>query len=511
MSNSDIPLAERLARRELLRSAAFVGGHWVAAATGETFAVTDPASGDPLAWLPKMGAAETRQAIEAARLALPGWRAMSAVDRSRILRRWADMIRDNADDIAKILTAEQGKPVDEAKGEVVYSAAFLDWFAEEGRRAYGDIIPSHSPDARVLVLKQPVGVTAGITPWNLPAAMITRKAAPALAAGNTMVLKPAEQTPLTALALGLLAERAGLPAGVLSIVTADGQEAPEIGQELTANREVRKLSFTGSTEVGKLLMRQAAGRVQKVSLELGGNSPFIIFDDADLEQAVAGIVSAKFRNAGQICTAANRILLQRGIASEFTELLRARAERVTVGHGFDRGVEMGPLIDAQGLAKVERHVADLVDHGAKVLTGGRRHELGGTFYQPTVISGISAESVAWREETFGPVAALTVFDDEDEAVALANDTDYGLVSYIYTHDLGRTWRVAEALEAGMVAVNTGRVSNEQAPFGGIKESGIGREGSRYGIDDWLELKYVNLAGLSRADRGNTGRGNGARR
>lgn len=501
MSNSDVPLAERLADRNLLRQAAFVGGAWTAVRGGATFPVTDPATGEPVAWLPKMGAAGTAGAVEIARQALPAWRAMAAAERSRILRRWADGIRDNAGDIATILTAEQGKPVDEARAEVVYSAAFLDWFAEEGRRAYGDIIPGHTADARILVLKQPVGVTAGITPWNLPAAMITRKAAPALAAGNTMVLKPAEQTPLTALALGLLAERAGLPAGVLNIVTADGQEAPAIGQELTSNPVVRKISFTGSTEVGKLLMRQAAGRVQKISLELGGNSPFIVFDDADLEQAVSGIVSAKFRNAGQICTAANRILLQRGIADEFTGLLRRRAERVQVGHGFDAGVEMGPLIDGQGLAKVERHVADLVDHGGKVLTGGGRHQLGGTFYQPTVVSGISQESVAWREETFGPVAALTVFDDEEEAVRLANDTDYGLVSYIYTHDLGRTWRVCEALEAGMVAVNTGRVSNEQAPFGGIKESGIGREGSRYGIDDWLELKYINLAGLSRGARG----------
>jgi succinate-semialdehyde dehydrogenase/glutarate-semialdehyde dehydrogenase len=496
MSNSDVPLVERLADRALLRSGAFIGGEWVAA-DGPTFAVRDPATGDALAELPALGAARARLAVEAARQALPGWRAASAADRSRILRRWADGIRDNADDIAKILTAEQGKPVDEAKGEVTYSAAFLDWFAEEGRRTYGDIIPAHTQDARILVLKQPVGVTAGITPWNLPAAMITRKAAPALAAGNTMVLKPAEQTPLTALALALLAERAGLPRGVLNIVTADGADAPAIGQELTANPVVRKISFTGSTEVGKLLMGQAAKRVQKVSLELGGNSPFIIFDDADLKQAVAGIASAKFRNAGQICTAANRILLQRGIAEEFTALLRARAERVEVGHGFDRGTEMGPLIDGQGLAKVERHVADLVDRGGKVLAGGRRHALGGTFYQPTVVSGISQDSVAWREETFGPVAALTVFDDESEAIALANDTEYGLVSYLYTHDVGRVFRVSEALEAGMVAVNTGRVSNEQAPFGGIKESGIGREGSKYGIDDWLDLKYINLAGLGR--------------
>jgi succinate-semialdehyde dehydrogenase / glutarate-semialdehyde dehydrogenase len=497
MSNAEVPLGGRLADRELLRSAAYVGGAWVAADGGATFPVTDPATGAVIASLPAMGATETGQAVESARQALPSWRAMPSIDRSRILRRWADGIRENADDIAAILTAEQGKPRDEAKGEVIYSASFLDWFAEEGRRAYGDIIPSHTADARILVLKQPVGVTAGITPWNLPAAMITRKAAPALAAGCTMVLKPAEQTPLTALALGLLAQRAGVPAGVLNIITADGQDAPAIGAEMTSNPAVRKISFTGSTEVGKLLMAAAARRVQKVSLELGGNSPFIIFDDADLEQAVAGIVSAKYRNAGQICTAANRILLQRGIAEEFTDLLRSRAERVRVGHGFDAGVEMGPLIDGHGLDKVERHVADLVDHGGKVLVGGRRHELGRTFYQPTVISGIGPESLAWREETFGPVAALTVFDGEDEAISLANDTDYGLVSYLYTHDLGRVWRVSEALEAGMVAVNTGRVSNEMAPFGGIKESGIGREGSKYGIDDWLELKYVNLAGLGR--------------
>ena len=496
MSNNDIPLVERLADPALLRSGAFIDGQWGTPDTG-AFAVRDPATNEVLAELPAMGAAQAKDAVEAARQALPAWRAMSAADRSRILRRWADGIRDNADDIAKILTAEQGKPVDEARGEVVYSAAFLDWFAEEGRRAYGDIIPAHTQDARILVLKQPVGVTAGITPWNLPAAMITRKAAPALAAGNTMVLKPAEQTPLTALALVFLAERAGLPRGVLNIVTADGADAPAIGAELTSNSEVRKLSFTGSTEVGKLLMRQAAGQVQKVSLELGGNSPFIIFDDADLEEAVAGIVSAKFRNAGQICTAANRILLQRGIADEFTELLRRRAERVEVGHGFDRGVEMGPLIDAPGLAKVERHVTDLIDHGGKVLTGGGRHELGGTFYQPTVITGITPQTMAWNEETFGPVASLTVFDDEDEAITLANDTEYGLVSYIYSREVGRIFRVSEALETGMVAVNTGRVSNEQAPFGGIKESGLGREGSKYGLDDWLDLKYINLTGLSR--------------
>jgi succinate-semialdehyde dehydrogenase/glutarate-semialdehyde dehydrogenase len=490
-------LTDRLRDRELLRFGAFVGGEWIAAGNGAGFPVLDPATGEVLAELPRMGTADVRAAIVDSRAALQGWRAASALERSQVLRRWADLIRTHADDLATILTAEQGKPVGEARGEVVYSASFLDWFAEEGRRIDGEIIPSHSQDVRILVLRQPVGVTAGITPWNLPAAMITRKAGPALAAGCTIVLKPAEQTPLTALALALLAQRAGLPAGVLNVVTGDAADAPAIGLELTSNPTVRKISFTGSTEVGKLLMRQAAENVQKVSLELGGNSPFVVFDDADVDSAVEGIVSAKYRNAGQICTAANRILVQEGIAAEFTEALRRRASAVRVGHGFAPGVEMGPLIDAQGLDKVERHVADLVDRGARVLTGGRRHELGRTFYEPTVVTGLTADMLTWSEELFGPVAAITTFGDEEEAIARANDTAYGLVGYVYTHDVGRIFRVSEALETGMVAVNTGRVSNEMAPFGGIKQSGLGREGSKHGIDDWVELKYVNLAGLGR--------------
>jgi succinate-semialdehyde dehydrogenase/glutarate-semialdehyde dehydrogenase len=490
-------LLERIQNKDLLRTAAFVDGEWAKADSGLEFEVTDPATGVVLASLPRMGQSDTKHAIDAANRALPAWRGSSALQRSQIMRRWADLIRANADDLAIILTAEQGKPVDEARGEVLYSAGFLDWFAEEGRRINGDVIPSHSSDARIIVLKQPVGVTAGITPWNLPAAMITRKVAPALGAGCVMVLKPAEQTPLTALAMAYLGAQAGVPAGVFNVVTGDSEDAPSIGNELTSNKIVRKISFTGSTEVGKLLMRQAASGLQKVSLELGGNSPFIVFDDADPIKAVEGIVSAKYRNAGQICTAANRILVQRGILETFTETLRARAEGVRVGAGFDKGVEMGPLIDAQGLAKVERHVADLIDKGGKVLTGGHAHTLGRTFYEPTVISGLSRDSLTWQDEVFGPVAAITVFDDEDEAVEMANDTTYGLVAYVYTHDMGRIWRTAEAVEAGMISVNSGRVSNEQAPFGGIKESGLGREGSKYGIDDWLEIKYINLTGLDR--------------
>lgn len=490
-------LEDRLQDRDLLRPGALVDGEWITPAGGDAFPVLNPATGDPLVELPRMTSTDVRAAIAGSRAALSPWRASSALDRSRILRRWADLVRAHADDLASILTAEQGKPVGEARDEVVYSASFLDWFAEEGRRIDGEIIPSHSPDVRILVLKQPIGVTAGITPWNLPAAMITRKAAPALAAGCTIVLKPAEQTPLTALALGLLAQRAGLPPGVLNIVTGDAEDAPAIGRELTSNPTVRKISFTGSTEVGKLLMRQAADNVQKVSLELGGNSPFIVFDDADVETAVSGIVSAKFRNAGQICTAANRILVQQGIAEEFTDALRRRAAKVEVGNGFAAGVEMGPLIDQQGLDKVERHVADLLDRGGRLLTGGHRHALGRTFFEPTVVTGLTPEMLTWSEELFGPVAAITTFADEDEVIERSNDTDYGLVAYVYTQELGRVWRVSEALETGMVAVNTGRVSNEMAPFGGIKQSGVGREGSKHGIEDWLELKYINLAGIAR--------------
>jgi succinate-semialdehyde dehydrogenase/glutarate-semialdehyde dehydrogenase len=490
-------LAQRLRDPGLLHSAAYVDGAWVQADGGASFPVTNPATGEELARVPRMGRAETARAIEAADRALVRWRAQTALHRSTILRGWAELIRRNADDLATIVTAEQGKPFGESRGEVVYGASFLDWFAEEGRRAYGDIIPSNSSDARILVLKQPVGVTGGITPWNLPAVMVTRKAAPALAAGCTMVLKPAEQTPLVALALCDLAQRAGVPAGVFSVVTGSAQDAPVIGGELTSNPTVRKISFTGSTEVGKLLMRQCADTVKKVSLELGGNSPFIVFDDADIDAAVEGIMAAKYRNAGQLCTAANRVFVQDGVVEAFTEALRKRVSAIVVGDGFDDGVEMGPLIDEQGLAKVRRHVADLVERGGSVVFGGRPHERGGTFYQPTIISGLSRQSQTWREELFGPVSAITGFADESDAIEMANDTTYGLVAYVFSQDLGRVWRVCEALESGMVVVNTGRASNEMAPFGGIKESGIGREGSKYGLDDWLDIKYVNLGGLDR--------------
>jgi len=494
-NTTDASVLARLRDPSLLRQAALIDGEWIGAGAGDAFPVVNPSTGETLALLPDLGADQAREAIDAANRALPEWRARSAVDRSELLRRWAQLIREHADDIGAIETAEQGKPFLEARDEVVYSAAFLDWFAEEGRRVYGDVIPSNTPDARIIVIKQPVGVTAGITPWNLPAAMITRKVAPALAAGCTIVVKPAEETPLTALALAVLAERAGIPAGVVNMVTSN--KAPEVGLELTTNPVVRKLSFTGSTEVGKILMRQAASHLQKLSLELGGNSPFIVFDDGDIDRAIEGIVSSKFRNGGQICTGANRIFVQRGAREPFLEALRRRTEQVKVGDGFDPDSEMGPLINEAGVQKVERHVADLVDHGGRVLAGGRRHALGRTFYEPTIIDGLDRDTLPWREETFGPIAAIATFDDEDEVVPLANATEYGLVAYVYTRDAGRIFRVSEALETGMVAVNTGRVSNEMAPFGGIKESGMGREGSKYGIDDWLNLKYVNLAGLSR--------------
>jgi succinate-semialdehyde dehydrogenase/glutarate-semialdehyde dehydrogenase len=498
MSTSTIDrLKLRLSNQSLLHDKAFIDGEWVSATSGATYPVSDPATGDVLSVVPRMGAEETRRAINAANAALPGWRALLAGDRSRILRRWAELMRENADDLGSILTAEQGKPYAEARAEVVYAAGFLDWFAEEGRRIYGDVIPSANLDSRIIVLKQPVGVTAGITPWNLPAAMVTRKAAPSLAAGNTMILKPAPATPLIALAIVGLSIEAGVPAGVFNVVTGDVEDAPAIGGELTGNSIVRKIGFTGSTAVGKLLMAQSASSVKRVSLELGGNSPFIIYDDADVSVAVEGIVSSKFRNAGQICTAANRVLVQEGILDDFVDALSARTATLVVGHGFDEGVDLGPLINDNALLKVERHVNDLVDHGAKVKVGGHRHTLGHSFYEPTVITGLEPTSQMWSEETFGPIAGITSFSNEDDAIAMANDTPYGLVGYVFSHDLGRIWRTAEALETGMVAVNGGRVSGEMAPFGGIKESGMGREGSKYGIEDWLELKYVNLGGISR--------------
>jgi succinate-semialdehyde dehydrogenase / glutarate-semialdehyde dehydrogenase len=479
----------------LLRRQAWVAGEWVDGDSGETFAVTNPATGEELARVPRLGAAETRRALEAADAALPAWRGRTAADRARIMRRWADLMLEHIDDLALLLTLEQGKPLFESKAEIEYAASFLEWFGEEGKRVYGDTIPTPLPDRRILVLKQPVGVTAGITPWNFPSAMVTRKAAPALAAGCTMVLKPAEQTPLSALAVAVLAEEAGLPPGVLSIVTGDAEDAPEIGKELTSSPLVRKVGFTGSNEIGKLLMAQCAAGLKKISLELGGNAPFVVFDDADLDEAVAGAVLCKYRNSGQTCISANRILVQDGVYDAFLERLVAAVTRLTVGAGTEPDVRVGPLIDPTALEKVERHVGNALARGAELQLGGARHELGQTFFQPTVLTGVTAEMAMSCEETFGPVAGLQRFSTEEEAVRIANDTPYGLAAYFYSRDVGRVWRVSEGLEYGIVGINTGFISTEVAPFGGMKESGIGREGSKYGIDEWLELKYLALAGI----------------
>ena len=494
LQSKPLPLRDR----DLLRTRAYVDGSWVDGDSGETFPVVDPATGETIAEVPRLSAAETRRAIEAAERALPAWRARPARERARVLRRIADLMLENADDLALLLTAEQGKPLPESHAEIEYAASFLEWFGEEAKRVYGDTIPQPTPDRRILVTKQPVGVTGGITPWNFPSAMPTRKAAPALAAGCTMVLKPAEQTPLSALAVAELADRAGLPPGVLSVVTGDAVDAPEIGRELTSNPTVRKLGFTGSTEVGKLLMRQCADQVKKVSLELGGNAPFIVFDDADLEEAVAGALLCKYRNSGQTCISANRMLVQEGIYDAFVERFTGAVAGLRVGSGLEEGVNVGPLIDAPGLEKVERHVADARERGAEVLLGGSRHELGQTFYQPSVLTGVTAEMAMSSEDTFGPVAALARFTAEDEAIRIANDTPYGLAAYFFSRDVGRVWRVAEGLEYGIVGINTGFISTEVAPFGGMKESGIGREGSKYGIDEWVELKYLALGGIGDA-------------
>jgi succinate-semialdehyde dehydrogenase/glutarate-semialdehyde dehydrogenase len=442
-----------------------------------------------------MGAAETRRALEAAARAQPAWRATLARERAAILRRWADAMLEHTDELATLLTAEQGKPIAESRVEIAYAASFLEWFGEEGKRIYGDTIPTYMRDRRIVVTKEPVGVTAGITPWNFPAAMPTRKAAPALAAGCTMVLKPAEQTPLSALAVMRLGEEAGLPPGVLSIGTGDADDAPAIGQEMTSNPLVRKLGFTGSTEVGKLLMAQCAGQVKKVSLELGGNAPFIVFDDADLDAAVDGAITCKYRNSGQTCISANRILVQDGVYDEFVSRFTDRVARLVVADGFTEGVNVGPLIDEAGIAKVRRHVADAREHGAEVLLGATEHERGGQFYTPSVLAGITDDMAMSYEETFGPVAGLSRFRTEEEAVAKANDTPYGLSSYFYSRDMGRIWRVSEGLEYGILGINTGVISTEVAPFGGVKESGIGREGSKYGIDEWLETKYLCMGGV----------------
>lgn len=461
----------------------------------EGFEVTNPATGEVLALVPRQGAEETRDALRHAEEALPGWRAMTAGDRARILRRFADLMLENADDLALLMTLEQGKPLAEAQAEVKYAASFLDWFGEEGKRIYGDTIPQNLPDRRILVLKQPVGVTVGITPWNFPSAMVTRKAAPAIAAGCTMVLKPAEQTPLSALALGVLAAEAGLPDGVLSFVTTDADGAPEIGAEMTSSPVVRKLGFTGSTEIGKLLMAQCAKGLKKVSLELGGNAPFLVFDDADLDEAIAGAMLCKFRNSGQTCISANRILVQDGIYDAFVERLIAAVAGLPVGLGTDPDVKVGPLIEDSAVDKVERHVQNALEGGAELHVGGSRHALGHTFFQPTVLTGVTATMAMSNEETFGPVAGITRFSSEEEAIRTANDTPYGLAAYFYARDIGRVWRVSEGLEYGIVGINTGFVSTEVAPFGGMKESGIGREGSKYGIEEWLELKYLAVGGI----------------
>jgi succinate-semialdehyde dehydrogenase/glutarate-semialdehyde dehydrogenase len=484
-----------LADPDLFRTRAYVDGDWTDALSGETFAVRDPASGESLADVPRMGAEDTRLAVAAAERAYPAWRKLLAKDRARILRRFADLMLEHQRDLAVLMVREQGKPLAEALAEVAYAASFLEWFGEEAKRVYGDTIPAPLGDRRVVVLKEPVGVTAGITPWNFPSAMVTRKAAPALAAGCTMVLKPAEQTPLSALALCELAGRAGVPEGVFNVVTGDADDAPAIGGELTSNPAVRKLGFTGSTAVGKLLMEQCARTVKKVSLELGGNAPFIVFDDADLDEAVAAMMLCKFRNSGQTCISANRILVHTAVFDEFASRLAELAAGLRVAPGLEEGAQVGPLIDEQGLTKVERHVADATSCGATVVVGGERHPLGGTFYAPTVLAGVSPDMAMSCEETSGPVAGLIPFATEEEAVRIANDTPYGLCAYYFTRDHARAWRVGEALEAGIVALNTGFVSTEVAPFGGVKESGIGREGSKYGIEEWLELKYLALGGL----------------
>ena len=476
----------------LLKQQGYINGEWVDADSGEAIDIINPATGQGIAAVPKMGAAETERAIGAANAAWPAWRAMMAKDRAAILRRWFDLVRENADDLALIMTSEQGKPLPEAKGEVAYGASFLEWFAEEAKRMYGDVIPQHQADRRIVVIKQPIGVSAFITPWNFPVAMITRKAGPALAAGCPVVAKPASQTPLSALALAELAARAGVPEGVLSIVTGS---AGAIGGEMTSNPVVRKVSFTGSTETGKILIKQCADTVKKVSMELGGNAPFIVFDDANIDAAVEGAILCKFRNAGQTCVCANRIYVQNAVYDEFAEKLAAKAKGLKVGNGMDDGVVVGPLIDMAAVYKVEEHLNDATSRGASIVTGGKRHALGGSFYEPTVLTDVTQDMMISRDETFGPLAPLFRFKDEDEAIAMANDTEFGLASYFYARDIGRVWRVSEALEYGMVATNTGILSTEVAPFGGIKESGLGREGSKYGLDEFCEMKYILMGGV----------------
>ena len=476
----------------LLRQHCYLDGQWLAADGGAAIDVTNPATGEKLGTVPRMGSAETRRAIEAASRALPAWRAKTAKERSSILRRWFELIMANQEDLAILMTAEQGKPLAESKGEISYAASFIEWFAEEAKRIYGDTIPGHASDKRIVVIKEPIGVCAAVTPWNFPAAMITRKAGPALAAGCTMVVKPATATPFSALALAELGERAGIPAGVFSVITGS---AAAIGNEMTANPIVRKLTFTGSTEIGKQLMAQCAGTVKKVSLELGGNAPFIVFDDADLDAAVEGAIASKYRNTGQTCVCTNRLIIQDGIYDAFVAKLAAAVAKLKVGDGLAGEFQQGPLIDMAAVEKVEEHIADALAKGARVVLGGKRHPLGGSFFQPTILCDVTPQMLVAREETFGPLAPVFRFATDAEAVRMANDTEFGLASYFYTRDISRVWRVAEALEYGMVGINTGLVSTEVAPFGGMKESGIGLEGSKYGIEEFIEVKYLCMGGI----------------
>ncbi len=486
-------IKNKLKDAQLFRERCYVDGVWVDAEDGGVLNVVNPATNEGLGQVPKLGKEETRRTIEAANRAFPAWQAKTAQERSNLLRRWFELLMENQEDLAMLMTAEQGKPLSESRGEIAYAASFIEWFAEEGKRVYGDVIPTHQSDKRIVVLKEPIGVCAAITPWNFPAAMITRKAGPALAAGCTMVLKPASATPYSALALAELADRAGIPRGVFNVVT--GSSAA-IGAEMTANPQVRKLTFTGSTEIGKQLIAACAETVKKVSMELGGNAPFIVFDDADLDAAVEGALASKYRNTGQTCVCTNRFLVQEGVYQAFAEKLTAKVSAMKVGNGLDEETQQGPLIDMDAVATVEQHIKDALGKGAKILTGGRRHALGGSFFEPTVLSGATSEMRIAREETFGPVAPLFPFRTEAEAISLANDTEFGLASYFYSRDLGRIWRVAEAIEYGIVGVNTGLISTAVAPFGGVKESGIGREGSKYGIEDFLEIKYLCIGGIS---------------
>jgi succinate-semialdehyde dehydrogenase/glutarate-semialdehyde dehydrogenase len=477
----------------LKREQCFIDGRWSAADDGGTIDVLNPATHAKLGTIPNMGAAETRRAINAANAALKGWAAKTAKERASILRRWFDSIMQHQEDLAILMTAEQGKPLAEARGEIAYAASFIEWFAEEAKRVYGDVIPGHQADKRIIVLRQPIGVVAAITPWNFPAAMITRKAGPALAAGCTMILKPATQTPYSALALAELGARAGLPPGVFNVVTGS---AGAIGGEMTGNPVVRKLTFTGSTAIGKKLMAQCAGTMKKLSLELGGNAPFLVFDDADLDAAVQGAIASKYRNTGQTCVCANRFLVQSSVYDAFARKLREAVQGLRVGDGLEGVTDQGPLIDEKAVEKIEEHIADAVAKGAKLALGGKRHALGGTFFEPTILTSVTPQMMVAREETFGPLAPLFRFDTEDEAIAMANDTEFGLAAYLYTRDLARSWRVSEAIEYGIVGLNTGLISTEVAPFGGVKESGTGREGSKYGILDYTELKYICIGGVS---------------